>query len=422
VRKLILFALCVSHLIALPAGARVAIQWVTVGDPGNAADDTGLGAVAYIYQVGKYEVTNAQYTEFLNAVAVTDPNGLYSVYMDLGFAAGIRRSGSPGSYTYSVKPGMGSKPVTYASFWDVLRFANWLHNGQPTGAQNNSTTEDGAYTMTPEGIEANSITRNARASIFLTSEDEWYKAAYYDAVSKSYFDYPAGTNVQTTCAMPSAAANTANCGEEVVGTVTDVGAYTGSASPAGTFDQGGNVWEWNEAIIIDPYFGGRGVQGGSYQIDAYALEAAWWRTWVGGLGPTGEFFDGGFRVARASDCDDALDNDGDGYIDYPDDPGCRMASWPFEDPACDDGVDNDGDTFVDYPDDPGCYDRAATKESPPCNDGIDNDGDGPIDLDDSDCGNAWSANERSGCGLGFELALVLPSLMWLRGRWRRRLA
>ncbi len=43
-------------------------------------------------------------------------------------------------------------PVNFVSFWDGLRFANWLHNGQPTGAQGNSTTEDGAYTLTAGGI------------------------------------------------------------------------------------------------------------------------------------------------------------------------------------------------------------------------------------------------------------------------------
>ncbi len=63
--------------------------------------------------------------------------------------------------------------MVFVDFYDSLRFANWLHNGQPTGAQDNSTTEDGAYTITAEGIAANSITRNARATIFLTSEDEW---------------------------------------------------------------------------------------------------------------------------------------------------------------------------------------------------------------------------------------------------------
>ena len=43
------------------------IKTVTVGNSGN-ADDThgdGYGGVDYEYRIGKYEVTNAQYTEFL---------------------------------------------------------------------------------------------------------------------------------------------------------------------------------------------------------------------------------------------------------------------------------------------------------------------------------------------------------------------
>ena len=58
---------------------------VTVGNPGNAADTrydaTGFGSVGYVYQIGKYEVTAGQYTEFLNAVAKADPNGLYNTAM-----------------------------------------------------------------------------------------------------------------------------------------------------------------------------------------------------------------------------------------------------------------------------------------------------------------------------------------------------
>ena len=55
----------------------VTIDMVTVGNPGNAADTrydlTGFGSVGYNYQIGKYEVTAGQYTEFLNAVAKADP-------------------------------------------------------------------------------------------------------------------------------------------------------------------------------------------------------------------------------------------------------------------------------------------------------------------------------------------------------------
>jgi hypothetical protein len=62
-----------SALLLTSTASAVTIDWVTVGNPGNAADDTGYGAVAGTYQIGKYEVTNAQYAEFLNAKAASDP-------------------------------------------------------------------------------------------------------------------------------------------------------------------------------------------------------------------------------------------------------------------------------------------------------------------------------------------------------------
>jgi formylglycine-generating enzyme required for sulfatase activity len=72
-------------IFALPAHA-VTMEWVEVGDPGNDPDTavmtccgsstgtTGYGSVPYTYWIGKYEVTNAQYAEFLNAVAATSPD------------------------------------------------------------------------------------------------------------------------------------------------------------------------------------------------------------------------------------------------------------------------------------------------------------------------------------------------------------
>jgi sulfatase modifying factor 1 len=170
-------------LFALPAHA-VTIDWATVGDPGNACDTQSrgcFGSVDYVYRISKYEITNAQYAEFLNAVAATDTYALFQ-------PGGITRSGSSGSYTYSAEAGREDKPVNSVSFYDALRFANWLHNGQPTGAQDSTTTEDGAYTMIVEDYLSDPpilITRNPGAIVFLTSEDEWYKAAYYDSVSAS---------------------------------------------------------------------------------------------------------------------------------------------------------------------------------------------------------------------------------------------
>ena len=250
-----------------PTASAVTIDWVSVGNPGNAADTTGYGAVGYAYQIDKYEVTNAQYAEFLNAKAASDPLALYSTSMGSG-TGGITRSGVSGSFTYSAIAGRGDMPMNFVSFYDTLRFANWLNNGQGAGS-----TETGAYTLlggTATPSNGTTVTRNAGATIVLTSEDEWYKAAYYNALTTSYFDYPAGSDTQTTCATPTATANRANC-NNVVGDLTNKGSYTGSASPYGTFDQGGNAWEWNEAI---PSPTNRFVRGGSFSQTAVNLAAS----------------------------------------------------------------------------------------------------------------------------------------------------
>ncbi len=288
----LLMALC---SMAPTTSAEVTIDWVTVGGPGNVCDTQPqgcFGSVAETFQIAKFEVTNTQYAEFLSAVAATDSNALYNTSMGSGSSfGGITRSGSPGSYSYSATITHAAMPVNWVSFWDAVRFANWLHNGQPTGGQDNTTTEDGAYTLTPTAILNNTVTRNAGAQVFAPSEDEWYKAAYYDAGALIYFDYPAGTDTQTTCGTPGAAANTANC-QSANGYLTNVGSYTGSASPHGTFDQGGNVSEWNEAIIsLD-----RGVRGGDFFLGWNRLAAS---SRIG-LSPTSEDGAMGFRVASSA--------------------------------------------------------------------------------------------------------------------------
>jgi len=92
--------------LTVPARAQVTMDMVTVGNAGNANDPaTGnvYGSVAYSYQIGKYDVTIGQYTDFLNAVAATDTYSLYNASMATYLnAAGIAQNGSSGSYTYSM--------------------------------------------------------------------------------------------------------------------------------------------------------------------------------------------------------------------------------------------------------------------------------------------------------------------------------
>jgi sulfatase modifying factor 1 len=250
------------------ASASVTIDWVTVDNAGNAADTTGYGAVGYSYQIGKYEVTNAQYGAFLNAAAQTDSYGLYNSNMS---TYGITRSGNSGSYTYSVTTALANRPVVNVSWFDAARMANWMMNGQGSGS-----TETGAYTL--NGASDGIILANAGAQIYIPSENEWYKAAYYNGATSTYSLYPNGKNSITTV--------DANYNYSV-GQSTDVGTYS-SASSYGTFDQGGNVWEWNDGIN----HGQRRLRGGAWYNSDSTLASSMW----GANGPSGWGPDG-FRLA-----------------------------------------------------------------------------------------------------------------------------
>jgi sulfatase modifying factor 1 len=289
----------------LHAQPLVTIDTVTVGDAGNAADTTGYGAVADVFAIGKYEVTIGQYTTFLNSVASFNSKSYLVNLWNAGMAtdqnvAGISRTGSGtlGSpYNYSVI-GSGNRPVTYVSWFDAARFANWMNNGAVNGA----STETGAYTLNG-ATTGTGFTKNAGATWWIPSEDEWYKAAYYkgSGTNAGYWVYP----TQSDSAPGNNIGGEANQANWIVGDyavtqsasydssqnyLTDGGAFSNSGSAYGTFDQGGNVFEWNDAVISSSR---RGRRGGAWDSIDFGLQSSV----RGSLDPTLEESYLGFRVA-----------------------------------------------------------------------------------------------------------------------------
>jgi formylglycine-generating enzyme required for sulfatase activity len=154
----------------------------------------------------------------------------------------------------------------------------------------------------PEPSNGRTVVRNSGAKIALTSEDEWYKAAYYDATRKQYLKSPTGSSAWTKCKYPaSSVPNTANCLGSLLQAValTPVGSYRASRSPYGTFDQGGNAFEWNEAIVIMRCSNSsacglqlRGRRGGSFEdapVNLFSVQRGY-------TDPINEFTTMGFRL------------------------------------------------------------------------------------------------------------------------------
>jgi formylglycine-generating enzyme required for sulfatase activity len=266
--------------LSVPHARAVTIDWVTVGDAGNAADTTTYGAVADAFRIMKFEFTNSQYAEFLNAVAATDTYSLYDASMGSNAVGGITQSGPPGTFTYAVKSNMGDKPVNYVSWFDAARVANWLQNGQGSGS-----TETGAYTLNG-ATSGTAPAANPGASYFLPTENQWYKAAYYKGggTNAGYWDYATQSDTDPTAVTAGAtgigsAGNTGNFANYNLaadwngqdGNVTTVGT-NGGESFYGAYDMSGNIDEWND--LTGAAGSARGRRGGGWGDAALFLSSS----------------------------------------------------------------------------------------------------------------------------------------------------
>jgi len=252
-----------QDILVVPGGNPDEPTLMHIGYPGAAADPTtGLGNVPYHYRIARTEVTNAEYIEFLNAI---DPDGLnvratYDSLMGSDTRGGITfNSGAASGSKYTSRIARLNKPVSFLTWWSAARYVNWLEHDRPAGG---GGTETGAY-----DLHLSFPTRAPGVRWALPTEDEWYKAAYFDPVglgadgggSPLHWLYPTRSDVAPGFSLCTSFGDVTNPGPAPVARATYMGSCSwggvsnhssvgGAATPSwfGTLDQGGNVWEWLE--------------------------------------------------------------------------------------------------------------------------------------------------------------------------------
>ncbi len=336
----LLAAMLVAVSTLRPVSAQVTFDWTTVGNPGNAPDTltmtkgavpdntTGYGSVGYTYQISKYDVTNAQYVQFLNAVDPAGSNTLrvYTTKMSdpnanppgLAYTGGIDRNPAAGiGLKYSAKAGQENTPAIWINWASGARFVNWLANSQGSGS-----TESGVYDMSvfTGNSYATPPARANGATVFLPSEDEYYKAAYYDPTKSGtggYWQYGTQSDTAPSSVAPAGTSNSANIGagtdgqsagtlastmattgstfDSAVNYLTAVGAYTAATSAYGLYDVEGLVYNWTEGTRTS--FGNQLpiYRGGSWRYNEGASGAAYRNVYSGANATSYAWY--GFRVA-----------------------------------------------------------------------------------------------------------------------------
>jgi formylglycine-generating enzyme len=254
------------------SGNEFTIDFVNIGNTDNAADTTSYGAVPYEYRAGVNEISQ-------NDIAKATASGMANV--------------TAGAWT-------GNQPAADIDWYEAAAFVNFLNTSSGKTVAYDLTFSNGSWSMALWSNDqawtagGTNLYRNKDAFYFLPSENEWYKAAYYNAAGTNYFLYPTASS-----SVPTPVARGTYAGSAVINDVASVPAIVASAgglSPYGTMGQGGNVWEWNESAFDGSNSSSsedRAIRGGGWVSSESVLRSSYRD--VGD--PSHERMDFGFRVA-----------------------------------------------------------------------------------------------------------------------------
>jgi len=260
-------------------GNQFNMDFVTIGNAGNAADTTGspssAGAVAYEYGLGKFEVSEEMIEKF-------------NASQSLQITKDTRGT---------------AKPATSVSWNEAARFVNWLNTSTGNQAAYKFTTSGvndniDLWTSGDAGYDVNNKYRNSLAKYVLPSYNEWYKAAYYNPTNSTYYDYANGSNTAPSAVASGNLNDTAVYNQSFGQGPADV-TQAGGLSPYGVMGLGGNVFEWEESsedLANSSGSSSRGFRGGGWDGDSSNLSSSS-RSY---FNPSLEYDVLGFRVASLS--------------------------------------------------------------------------------------------------------------------------
>ena len=202
------------------------LSFVSIGNSGNSADTNGYGAVPYNYAMGTYAISG-------NQLRAASTNGL-----PFGGTA------------------PGDQPFGGLYWYSAAAYVNWLNTSQGYApAYNLSLSYSTGYSMklwpasqawTLGGVN---LYRNANCRYFLPSENEWYKAAYYDpnkGGNGGYWRYPQGIDTVPTSVRNGTSPGTAVYNLQNASPTASVFS-AGGLSPYGCMGMGGNIYQWMES-------------------------------------------------------------------------------------------------------------------------------------------------------------------------------
>jgi formylglycine-generating enzyme required for sulfatase activity len=209
------------------SGNEFTIDFVNIGNAGNAADTTTYGAVPYEYRASTYEITQ-------DAINKATASGMTNV---------------------TAGPWTGNQPAANLNWYEAAAFVNFLNTSSGETAAYDLSWSGTAWSMALWSSEqawtagGTNLYRNKDAFYFLPSENEWYKAAYYNPGGSNYFLYPTASS-----SVPTSVTSGTNAGSAVYfnrnpDSAPAIVNSAGGLSPYGTMGQGGNVWEWNESAL-----------------------------------------------------------------------------------------------------------------------------------------------------------------------------